>query len=117
VDAFPTGLEEVVKPICAFGPQINPGVIMALGQLAGLLSEHAWTSIYRINRNGQEPIVDVDHAEEIEPAIRSNKPGRHLVDEISADGLPGGHTSRRWGVGIKRRDGAVVIEPDPWPES
>jgi hypothetical protein len=29
--------------------------------------------------------------------------------------FPSGHTSRRWGVGIKRADGSVAIEPDPWP--
>ena len=38
------------------------------------------------------------------------------VDQISRDQLPSGHTSRRWGVGNKRADGAVVVEPDPWPE-
>jgi hypothetical protein len=36
------------------------------------------------------------------------------VDVIFADPLPSGHTSRRWGVGIKRHDWTVVIEPDPW---
>ena len=70
--------------------------------------------MYRISRNGQEPIVDVDQVEAIEPVIRSSEPGRYHVDEISADPLPSGHTSRRWGVGIKRADGTVVIEPDPW---
>jgi hypothetical protein len=28
-------------------------------------------------------------------------PGRYHVDEIAADPLPSGHTSRRWGVAIK----------------
>jgi hypothetical protein len=32
------------------------------------------------------------------------------------DPLPSGHTSRRWGVGIKRSDGSVVFEADPWDE-
>jgi hypothetical protein len=72
-------------------------------------------SIYRISRNGHELIIEVDQVEAIEPAIRSSEPGLYHVDEISADPLPSGHTSRRWGVGIKLRDGAVVIEPDPWP--
>ena len=72
--------------------------------------------MYRISRNGHEPIVDVDQVEAIEPVVRRSKPGRYHVDEISADPLPSGHTSRRWGVGIKRADGTVVIEPDPWRE-
>jgi hypothetical protein len=72
--------------------------------------------MYRISRNGHEPIIDVDQVEAIEPAIRSGEPGRYHVDEISGDPLRSGHTSRRWGVGIKRADGSVVIEPDPWPE-
>jgi hypothetical protein len=71
--------------------------------------------MFRISRDGQEPIADVDQVEAIEPAIRSSEPGRYHVDEISADPLPSGHTSRRCGVGIKRTDGTVVIEPDPWP--
>ncbi len=71
-------------------------------------------SIYRISRNGQEPILDVAQVVELEPAIRSSEPGRYHIDEISADPLPSGHTSRRWGVGIRRPDGSVAIEPDPW---
>jgi len=73
--------------------------------------------MYRISRNGHEPIVDVDQAEAIEPAIRSGAPGRYHLDEISADALPSGYTSRRWGVGIKHRDGTVALDPDPWPAS
>jgi hypothetical protein len=45
----------------------------------------------RISRNGQEPIIDVDHVDAIGPAIRSSEPARYLVDEISADPLPSGH--------------------------
>jgi hypothetical protein len=69
--------------------------------------------MFRISRDGQEPVVDVDTLDQLEPAIRSSEPGRYHVDEISAGLLPSGHTSRRWGVGIKRIDGSVVIEPDP----
>jgi hypothetical protein len=57
-------------------------------------------AIYRISRSGHEPIMDVDQVEAIKPAIRSSEPGRYHVDEISADLLPSGHSSRRWGVGI-----------------
>jgi hypothetical protein len=70
--------------------------------------------MYRTSRDGQEPIIDVDQVDAIEAAIRSSEPGRDHVDEISRDPLPSGNTSRRWGVGIKRADGSVVIEPDPW---
>jgi hypothetical protein len=31
--------------------------------------------MYRIRRNGPEPIIDVDQVEAIEPAIRSSKRG------------------------------------------
>jgi hypothetical protein len=51
--------------------------------------------MYRISQNGQESIIDVDTVEDIEPALRSNKPGRYHVDEISADPMPSGHGSRR----------------------
>jgi hypothetical protein len=70
--------------------------------------------MFRISRDGQEPVVDVDHVEQLEPAVRSSPPGRYHIDEISADPLPSGHTSRRWGVGIRRPDGSVEPEPDPW---
>ena len=53
--------------------------------------------MYRISRNPQEPIIDVDHVKAIEPVIRSSNPGRYHVNEISRDQLPSGHTSRRWG--------------------
>jgi hypothetical protein len=69
--------------------------------------------MYCISQNGQEPIIDVDTIEDIEPAIRDWKAGRYDVDEISADPLPSGHTSGRWSVVIKWRDGSVVKEPNP----
>ena len=56
---------------------------------------------------------DVDTVDDIEPAIRELKAGRYDMDEISAAPLPSGHTSTRWGVVIKWRDGAVFLEPDP----
>jgi hypothetical protein len=70
--------------------------------------------MYRVSGIGQEPIIDVDQVEAIESAIRTSRPGRYQVDEISRDALPSRHTSIRWGVGIKRHDGSVMIEPDPW---
>jgi hypothetical protein len=58
--------------------------------------------------------IDVAHADEIEPAVRAKRAGRYHIDQIERDPLPSGHTSRRWGVGIKQRDGSVVIKRDPW---
>jgi hypothetical protein len=66
--------------------------------------------MFRISRFGSDEITDVAQVDEIEPAIRSSKPVRYLVDEICADPVPSGHTSPRWGVAIKRQDGSVVIE-------
>jgi hypothetical protein len=66
----------------------------------------------RISRNGHEPIVDVDDVEEIEPPIHTSEPGILHGDEISSDPLPSGHTSRRWGVGIKPSDETVTRDPD-----
>ena len=73
--------------------------------------------MYRISRNGQEPIVDVDTVDDIEPAIRDFEAGRYDVDEISAHPVRSGHISRRWGTVIKWRDGTVFLEPDPLPGS
>jgi hypothetical protein len=73
--------------------------------------------MYRISRDGHSPSVDVDQVAGIAPAIRSSERGRYHDGEITADPLPSGHTSRRWGVGIRRSDGNVTLDPDPWPES
>jgi hypothetical protein len=71
--------------------------------------------MFRISRAGQEPNVDVNTPEAIEPAIRSGEPGRYHVDKIERDPLPSGQTSRCWGIGVKRGDGTVLPEPDHWP--
>jgi hypothetical protein len=71
--------------------------------------------MYRISRNGYKPVTDVDTLHQLEPAIRSSKPGRYHVDQIERDPLPSGHTSRRWGVAIRFLDGTAELEPDPWP--
>jgi hypothetical protein len=72
--------------------------------------------IFRISRPGREPITDVASVEAVEEAIRAGGSGCYHVDEISAEPLPSGHTSRRWGTAIKRPDGAVALAPDPWPD-
>lgn len=73
-------------------------------------------SIFRISQPGQEPITDVGSVEAVEGVIRAGGPGRYHVDEISTDRLPSGHTSRRWETAIKRPDGAVSLDPEPWPD-
>jgi len=65
--------------------------------------------MYRISLDGQEPIIDVEQVDGIEPAIRSGAPGRYHLDEISRDPLPSGHTSRRWGIATKLEDGKVTL--------
>jgi hypothetical protein len=49
--------------------------------------------------------------------VRRGGQACYHVDEISADPLPSGHTSRRWGTAIKRPDGPVSLDPDPWPDT
>jgi hypothetical protein len=61
------------------------------------------------------PIVDVDNEEDIEPTIRTMKPGRYHIDEITRDPLQSGRSQRRWGVAIKHPDGSVVVLPEPRP--
>ena len=68
----------------------------------------------RISRPDSEQITNVQSVEQAEPAIQSTPPGRYHVNELSADPLPSGHTSRRWGVAIRQPDGSVDLEPDPW---
>jgi hypothetical protein len=79
-----------------------PKAIVSLRRPSG---DRWWTKAC----SGPSPI------EALEPAIRSSEPGRYHVDEISADPLRSGHTSTRWGVGIKRPVGSVELETDPWP--
>jgi hypothetical protein len=71
------------------------------------------THVYRISK-GSDIGALVDSIEAADAFARESGPGRYHIDQITADPLPSGHTSRRWGIGIKRDDGSVVIEPDPW---
>lgn len=71
--------------------------------------------VFRVSRPNDDLVVDADSIAAIEGFIRSVKPGRYHVDEISSDPLPSGHTSRRWGVVINHADGTVAMEPHPWP--
>jgi hypothetical protein len=66
-------------------------------------------------RVSQDDLIDdadtIDGAREI---VRGQPPGRYHIDELSADPVPTGHTSQRWGVAIRRPNGSVELEPDPW---
>jgi len=42
-------------------------------------------SVYRVVYPGNDRVVDVDSVDAIEGVIRSAKPGRYQVDEISRD--------------------------------
>ncbi len=68
----------------------------------------------KLKTDGSDHIVDVDQVEAIEPAVRSDKPGRYHVDQIERDPLPSGAASRRWGVAIKPHDGSVELQPERW---
>jgi hypothetical protein len=69
--------------------------------------------MFRIKCDDHDDIIYVQSAEQIERVIRSSAPGRYGVDEMSTKPLEPGSTVRRWGIGIKREDGSVLIEPDP----
>jgi hypothetical protein len=49
--------------------------------------------------------------------LREAPPGLYHIDEISHDPLPCGHTSRRWGIVVKRADSTVSIARDIWPKA
>jgi hypothetical protein len=55
--------------------------------------------MFRVSRgNVIDDAETIDGAREI---IRGQEPDRDHMDVISRDPLPTGHTSRRWGAGIK----------------
>lgn len=72
-------------------------------------------SVYRVSDRDNDLVVDVDSVDAVERVVRSAKPGRYHVDEISSEPMPSGHTIRRWGVVINHADGTVTMDPDPWP--
>jgi hypothetical protein len=71
--------------------------------------------MYRVNRQG-DGLDDADTIEGARQVVPGQPPGRYHIDQICAELLPSCHTSRRWGVGIKRPDGSVTLDPDPWPD-
>jgi hypothetical protein len=70
----------------------------------------------RISQPGREPITDDDSVEAVEGALRAGEPGRDHLHKISAEPLLSGHASRRWGTTIHRLEGALTLDPDPWPD-
>ena len=68
--------------------------------------------VIRISPIGQEPVVDLDTVEEVEPAIRCATRGNYLIEEIRPAPQRSDYTSRHWGVAVKRADGSVGL--DPW---
>jgi hypothetical protein len=55
--------------------------------------------------------------DEMASARRGAEPGDDRADEIRREPGSCDCTSRRWGVGIKRHDGTVALEPDTWEPS
>jgi hypothetical protein len=68
--------------------------------------------MFRISQS-RKPVVNVDIVAKIDPAVRALGTGCYHVEQIEREPLPSGHTSRRWGVGLKMPVGSVVIERDP----
>lgn len=69
--------------------------------------------MYRVSQRG-EGIDDADTIEGARGVVCGQPPGRYDVDEIRADPLPSGHTSRSWGRMIRHPGGRVEDEPWPW---
>ena len=57
--------------------------------------------------------VYVQSLEKVDLALLSLLPGRYDIDEVTIDPLTSKCALRRWGIGIKRNDGAVALEPGP----
>jgi hypothetical protein len=69
----------------------------------------------RVNDPQGDPVGDASDVEGLRLLAEGLGLGRYHVDEVSADPLPSGHTSRRRGFAIKHPDGRVELDPDPWP--
>jgi hypothetical protein len=84
-----------------------------MGHRPSTASEPGTIAMFRISRNGYNPILVVDRVADIQPAIRSLEPGRYYIDEIAREPRHAGQESRHWGIGIKQFDGSFVIKLDP----
>ncbi len=70
--------------------------------------------MYRINLDEQQQVFVAASISAIGQVLRTAKPGRYRVEEISADAPPERSKTKRWGTVTKGDDQSVVIEPDPW---
>jgi hypothetical protein len=69
----------------------------------------------RVSDPQGDPVGAVAAVEGLRRLVERLGPGRYHVEEIAADPLPSGPTSRRRGTAIKRPDGRDELAPDPWP--
>jgi hypothetical protein len=70
-------------------------------------------AMFRVTQHS-ESIDDADTLDGARAIVQGQPQGRYEVDEIRADPLPSGHTSRQWGRIIRHSDGRVEDEPWPW---
>ena len=71
-------------------------------------------SVFRIVGRDGEIVANVDGLAGVNEIVHRAPTGRYHVDEISADPLPSGRTSRHWGFAMRHDDGRVILDPDPW---
>ena len=79
------------------------------------LGEEVMSRILRVNNPDGDPIGSAESIPGLARLFADVPPGRYHIDEISHDPLPSGHTSRRWGIAVKRGDSSVSIARDIWP--
>jgi hypothetical protein len=59
----------------------------------------------------------VESINEVAQVLTHAPSGRYAIEEVSSAGglLGSGQPCRRWGVAIRRGNGQVKLDPDPWP--
>lgn len=70
--------------------------------------------ILRVNDPDGNPIGTALSVHSLARLLEGVPPVRYHIDEISHNPLPSGHTSRRWGIAVKRSDSSVSIARDIW---
>jgi hypothetical protein len=70
--------------------------------------------ILRLNDSDGDPIGTALSIHSLTRLFENFLPGRDRIDEISHDPFPSGHTSRRWGIAVKRNDLSVSIARQVW---
>jgi hypothetical protein len=69
--------------------------------------------MFRVSQRGQG-IDDANAIEGARETVQDQSSGRYDLDEIRAERLPSGHSSRSWGRMIWQPDGRVEEEPHRW---